>query len=54
MQVYAAMMDHRIPLGEVGAFAERMESLGFDGIHVPEATHDPSRYRRWRWSIRPA
>jgi probable F420-dependent oxidoreductase len=41
MQVYAAMMDHRIPLVEVGAFAERMERLGFDGIHVPEATHDP-------------
>jgi probable F420-dependent oxidoreductase len=41
MQVYAAMMDHRIPLGEVGSFAERMETLGYDGIHVPEAVHDP-------------
>jgi len=41
MRVFAAMMDHRIPLGEVGSFARRMEALGYDGIHVPEAVHDP-------------
>jgi probable F420-dependent oxidoreductase len=34
-------MDHRIALGAVGSFAQRAEALGYDGIHVPEAVHDP-------------
>lgn len=41
MRVYAAMMDHRIPLQDVGAYAARVEKLGYDGLHVPEAVHDP-------------
>ncbi|WP_240431300.1 TIGR03617 family F420-dependent LLM class oxidoreductase [Mycobacterium kyogaense] len=41
MKVYAAMMDHRMSLHDVGPYAARMEALGYDGLHVPEAVHDP-------------
>ena len=33
-------MDPRLPLGEVAAYARRVEALGFDGLHVAETIHD--------------
>jgi probable F420-dependent oxidoreductase len=39
MQVVAGMSD-RIPLGEVGAYARRVEAMGYDTLHVPETVHD--------------
>lgn len=39
MIVVAGMSD-RIPLLEVGAYARRVESLGFDALHIPETIHD--------------
>jgi probable F420-dependent oxidoreductase len=33
-------MDPRLPLGEVGPYARRVEALGFDGLHVAETVHD--------------
>ncbi len=39
MKVYAGM-DPRLPLGEVAAHARRVESLGYDGLHVAETVHD--------------
>ena len=33
-------MDPRLPLGEVPAYARRVEALGFDGLHVAETIHD--------------
>ena len=33
-------MDPRLPLGEVAAYARRVEALGFDGLHVAESIHD--------------
>ena len=33
-------MSDRIPLAEVGAYARRVEALGFDTLHVPETIHD--------------
>ncbi len=39
MRVYAGM-DPRLPLGEVGGYARRVEALGFDGLHVAETVHD--------------
>ncbi|MCZ6462914.1 MAG: TIGR03617 family F420-dependent LLM class oxidoreductase [Proteobacteria bacterium] len=38
-QVYATM-DQRMPLSQVAAYARRVESLGYDGLCVPEAAHD--------------
>ncbi len=38
-QVYATT-DQRLPLSEVAAHARRVEGLGYDGLCVPEATHD--------------
>jgi len=39
MQVYAAM-EQRMALSEVAAHAQRAESLGYDGLNVPDAVHD--------------
>jgi probable F420-dependent oxidoreductase len=39
VKVYAGM-DPRLPLTELAAYARRVESLGFDGLHVPETVHD--------------
>jgi probable F420-dependent oxidoreductase len=39
VEVYAGM-DPRLPLGEVAAYARRVEALGFDGLHVAETIHD--------------
>lgn len=39
MIVVAGMSD-RVALQEVGAFARRVEALGFDALHVPETIHD--------------
>jgi probable F420-dependent oxidoreductase len=33
-------MDPRMPLGEVGAYARRVEALAFDALHVPETVND--------------
>ena len=35
-----ATIPERMPLGEVAAAAQRAESLGYDGLNVPEAVHD--------------
>ncbi len=39
MKVYAGM-DPALPLRQVGAHARRVESLGYDGLHVAETVHD--------------
>ncbi|MCB0996100.1 MAG: TIGR03617 family F420-dependent LLM class oxidoreductase [Acidimicrobiales bacterium] len=39
MEVVAGMSD-KLRLGEVGAYARRVEALGFDTLHVPETVHD--------------
>lgn len=39
MRVYASM-DTNMPLSEVGAYAQRVERLGYDGLRVPETVHD--------------
>jgi len=39
MRIYATM-DQRMPLSEVGAYARRVESIGYDGLNVPDAVHD--------------
>ncbi len=39
MQVYAAM-EQRMGLADVAAHAQRAESLGYDGLNVPDAVHD--------------
>jgi probable F420-dependent oxidoreductase len=39
MRIYAGMSD-RLPLREVIAYAQRVEALGYDGLHVPETVHD--------------
>jgi probable F420-dependent oxidoreductase len=33
-------MDPRLPLAEVGAYARRVEAMGYDGLHVAETVHD--------------
>jgi probable F420-dependent oxidoreductase len=33
-------MDPRLPLHDVGAYARRIEAMGFDGLHVAETIHD--------------
>ena len=38
-EVYATM-DQRLKLSEVGPHAKRAETLGYDGLNVPEAVHD--------------
>jgi probable F420-dependent oxidoreductase len=39
MDVVAGMSD-RLPLAEVGAYARRVEAMGYDRLHVPETVHD--------------
>ena len=39
MRVYAGM-DPQLPLADVAAHAQRVESLGYDGLRVPETIHD--------------
>ncbi|WP_024793227.1 TIGR03617 family F420-dependent LLM class oxidoreductase [Tomitella biformata] len=39
MRVFAPL-DAQLPLAEVAATVSRIEQLGYDGIHVPETTHD--------------
>ena len=39
MEVWASM-DQRMTLAEVPAHARRAESLGYDGLNVPDAVHD--------------
>ena len=39
MLVVSGMSD-RLPLADVGDFAQRVEDLGFDVLHVPETIHD--------------
>jgi probable F420-dependent oxidoreductase len=39
MQVVAGMSD-RLPLSEVGGYAQRVEALGYHTLHVPETVHD--------------
>ena len=39
MRVYATM-DVRMRLGDVEAYARRVEALGYDGLCVPDAVHD--------------
>jgi probable F420-dependent oxidoreductase len=39
MEVWATM-DQRMSLAEVSAHARRAESLGYDGLNVPDAVHD--------------
>jgi len=40
MKVYATIDDPRLPLGDVPAYAQRAERIGFTGLLVPEAVHD--------------
>jgi len=35
-----AGMDPRLPLRDIGAYAQRVEALGYDGLHVAETVHD--------------
>jgi len=39
VKVYAGM-DPRLPLDQVAAHAQRIEALGYDGLHVAETIHD--------------
>ena len=39
MKVYASMSDH-LPLADVPAYVRRVESLGYQGIHLAETVHD--------------
>jgi len=39
VKVYAGM-DPRLNLPEVAAHAQRVERLGYDGLHVAETVHD--------------
>lgn len=39
MKVYAGMSD-RVALMDTIAYAQRVERLGYDGLHVPETVHD--------------
>lgn len=39
MQVFAGMSD-RVGLRDVIRYAQRVEALGYDGLHVPETVHD--------------
>lgn len=33
-------MSDKLPLGATGAYARRVEAMGFDALHVPETLHD--------------
>ena len=39
MKVIAGMSD-RIPLNEIGKYAQHVENLGYDILHIPETVHD--------------
>jgi probable F420-dependent oxidoreductase len=39
MKVIAGMSD-RIPLNDIGRYAQHVESLGYDFLHIPETIHD--------------
>lgn len=39
MKVYA-LIDSELPMGEVTAYAARMEAIGYDGVHAVETIHD--------------
>ena len=39
MRVIAGMSD-RIPLNDIGRYAQHVESLGYDILHIPETIHD--------------
>ncbi len=39
VQVIAGMSD-KLPLSATGAYARRVEAMGFDALHVPETLHD--------------
>ena len=39
VKIIAGMSD-RIPLREIGAYAQHVEALGYDILHVPETIHD--------------
>jgi alkanesulfonate monooxygenase SsuD/methylene tetrahydromethanopterin reductase-like flavin-dependent oxidoreductase (luciferase family) len=41
VKVYATIDNPRMALADVPAHAARAEKLGFDGLLVPEAVHDP-------------
>jgi probable F420-dependent oxidoreductase len=36
-----ASLSPETPLADVGAFAVRVEAIGYDALHVPETVHDP-------------
>ncbi|MCP3704773.1 MAG: LLM class flavin-dependent oxidoreductase, partial [Alteromonas sp.] len=38
-QVYASTPEN-MDIGEIAAFAQRAEAMGYDGINVPDAVHD--------------
>ena len=40
MRVYAGM-DPRLPIRDIAAHAQRIEQLGYDGLHIAETVHDP-------------
>jgi probable F420-dependent oxidoreductase len=40
MRVYAGM-DPRLPIRDIAAHAQRIERLGYDGLHIAETVHDP-------------
>lgn len=40
IMIVAAGMSDRLPLRDVGTYARRVESLGFDVLQVPETIHD--------------
>ena len=40
MRVYAGM-DPRLPIRDIAAHAQRIERLGYDGLHIAETIHDP-------------
>jgi probable F420-dependent oxidoreductase len=39
--IVVAGMDPRLALADTGAYARRVEALGFDALHVPETIKDP-------------
>ena len=40
MEIVAGV-NPRMQLRDVGDYARRVESLGFDTLHIPEMVHDP-------------
>jgi alkanesulfonate monooxygenase SsuD/methylene tetrahydromethanopterin reductase-like flavin-dependent oxidoreductase (luciferase family) len=40
MRVYAGL-DPRLPIRDIAALAQRIERLGYDGLHISETVHDP-------------